>query len=92
MTGIQPAALLEDELLFAAAHEDAKLAAWTDMHELLALNAELTHSVLRAIIATSGRKPPDQLEIPRPKGARPDSEPLVMRPHEFASHIARSGV
>lgn len=83
MTGIQPAALLDDTLLYQAAYEDAKLAAWTDMHELLALQVELTHGVLRAVIASGGGKPPEPLELPRPQGMRPDRDPVVMRPHEF---------
>ena len=92
MTGIQPGALLDDALLYAAAQEDARRASWTETHELLALNAELTHAVLRAVIAGAGGKPPDQLEIPRPPGVRPDTEPVVMRPHEFGAAMARGDV
>jgi hypothetical protein len=87
MTGIQPAALLDDTLLYHAAYEDAKQAAWTDLHELLALQVELTHGVLRAVIASGGGKPPEPLELPRPKGVRAEAEPIVMRPHEFGKAL-----
>ncbi len=90
MTGIQPGALLDDALLYAAAQEDAKAAAWTDLHELLALNVELTHALLRQAIASAGGKPPDQLEVPRPKGTYPEREPIVMRPSEFGKILAGS--
>ncbi len=90
MTGIQPGALLEDSLMLAAATEQAEAARWTDMHELLALNAELTHGVLRAVIASGGGKPPDPLELPRP--GRPDpNAPVVMRPSEFGKLLAGGG-
>jgi len=90
MTGIQPDALLDDPLLYAAAYEDAKAAAWTDLHELLALQVEMTHGVLRAVIASGGGKPPDQLELPRPKGVRPERDAIVMRPHEFGKAMGSS--
>ncbi len=92
MTGIQPAALLDDPLLYAATVEQAEAARWTDLHELAALQVELTHACLRQLIASAGGKPPDALELPRPKGARPESEPIVMRPHEFGAAMARGGV
>ncbi len=93
MTGIQPSALLEDELLYAAANAEARRASWSDIHELLALNVELTHGVLRAVIASSGGKPPEPLEVPRPEGSRRvEDEPIVMRPHEFGAAMARGGV
>ena len=87
MTGIQPAALLDDPLILAAATEQAEKARWTDLHELLALNAELTHGVLRAVIASAGGKPPEPLELPRP-GRRDPNAPVVMRPHELGAAMA----
>lgn len=89
MTGIQPDALLDDPLLYAAAVEQAEAARWTDLHELVALNAELTHSVWRQLYASAGGKPPEPLKIPRPKGVRPEDEPIVMRPSEFGKMMAR---
>ncbi len=90
MTGIAPAELLDDALLYAAAQEDAKAAAWTDLHELTALQVELTHAVLRQLIASAGGKPPDQLEVPRPAGVHPERDPIVMRPSEFGKILAGS--
>jgi hypothetical protein len=89
MTGIQPAALLDDPLIYTAAIDQAEQARWTDLHELLALQVEMTHGVLRAVIAGAGGKPPDPLELPRPAGVRPESEPIVMRAHEFGKMMAR---
>ena len=88
MTGIQPDVLLDDALVYSAAVEQAEAARWTDLHELLALNVEMTHGVLRAVIASAGGKPPDPLELPRPKGMRPEAEPLVMRASEFGKMMA----
>lgn len=92
MTGIQPAALLDDPLVYQAAVEQAEAARWTDLHELLALNVEMTHLAMCQAMANAGAKRnqiPDPLRIPRPKGVRPEDEPIVMRPSEFGKMMAR---
>lgn len=95
MTGIQPAALLADQHLYAAAVEQAEHAEWSMLHELLALNVEVADRAIRQAMANAGMK---QGDIPKPfKIRRPgaavedDPEVIVMRPHEFASHMARGG-
>ncbi len=90
MTGIQPAALLDDPLLYAASVEQAEAARWTDLHELAALQVELTHACLRQLIASAGGKPPDALELPRPGKPDPNA-PVVMRPSEFGKLLAGGG-
>lgn len=88
MTGIQPAALLDDPLVYAAAIEQAEAARWTDLHELAALQVELTHACLRQLIASAGGRPPEALSVPRP--GRPDpNAPIVMKPSEFGKMLAR---
>lgn len=74
MTGIQPSALLEDEALYAASIEQAERAEWTTLHELAAVNAEVTHAVLCQLKANAGAKQsdlPQPLRIPRPYEPKP---------------------
>lgn len=94
MTGIQPAALLEDEQLYAAAVEQAEKAEWSTLHELLALNAEVADRGIRQAMANAGVKSsaiPKPLRIPRPGEAAAQSDAIVMRPHELARLIATGG-
>ncbi len=87
MTGVQPGALLDDPLVYAAALEQAEHARWTDLHELAALQVELTHACLRQLIASAGGRPPEALQVPRP--GRPDpNAPIVMKPSEFGKMLA----
>lgn len=87
MTGIQPDVLLDDPVVYAAAVEQAEAARWTDLHELLALQVEMTHACLRQLIASAGGKPPEALQLPRP--GRPDpNAPIVMKPSEFGKMLA----
>jgi hypothetical protein len=74
MTGIQPATLLEDEALYAASIEQAERAEWTTLHELMAVNAEVTHAVLCQLKASAGAKQndiPQPLRFPRPGEKKP---------------------
>ena len=85
MTHIAPSALLNDDLLLAAAREQAEALEWTPLHELVALNAEIAHAALRMSMAAAGVKDrdiPDPLRIPRPddesSGRVPRMTPLQM--------------
>jgi hypothetical protein len=57
---------------------------WTQQDELLAMNAELVHAVYRAVIGTSGNKPPKPLKIKRPGSA--DSDTQVMSHKQLLMH------
>ena len=82
MTGIAPAELLADDLLLAAAADEAKAATWTDLHELLAINTEVTHAVLRQSMAAAGAK---DMDLPPPlRIPRPHDKPKTVRPLDMA--------
>lgn len=90
MTGAAPAAFLDDPVMFAAYRDEAEAAAWTDIHELLAINAELTHALIRQTAAAAGAKEsqlPKPLQIPRPNEKKRD--PLRVSPIEVAGMIGR---
>lgn len=57
---------------------------WTQQDELLAMNAELVHAVYRAVIGTSGSKPPKPLKIKRP--GQSDSGAKVMSHKQLLMH------
>jgi len=85
MTHIAPATLLGDDLLLAAARDEAEALQWTSLHELLALNTEIAHATLRQSMAAAGAKQndiPEPLRIPRPddesSGRVPRMTPLQM--------------
>lgn len=75
MTGIPPADLLGDEDLYTAAVEQAGIAEWSQLHELVAQNTEVTHSLLRVVLNGLGAKEqdiPEPLHYPRPGAKRPE--------------------
>ena len=88
MTGVAPDALLDDALLYAACAEQAEAASWTDLHELVAINAEVTHAVFCQLIASAGGKPPEPMRIPRP-GVK-EKKPLTVSPLQAASLLMGS--
>jgi hypothetical protein len=95
MTGIQPSALLHDEQLYAAAVEQAELAEWSTLHELLARNIEASDHAMRQAMANAGFKSdkiPKPVRIRRPgQPAEEAEDAIVMRPHEFAKLLATGG-
>lgn len=58
---------------------DAEAQRWTQRDELMALNAELVHAVYRAILGTTGNKPPKPLRITRP--GQEKSEQTAIKSH-----------
>lgn len=58
---------------------------WTQQDELLAVNAELIHAVYRAVIGTSGNKPPKPLKITRP-GQEDANKPKFMSHADLLKH------
>ena len=74
MTGVAPDVILDDDLLYAAFRAEAERASWTDLHELLAMNVEMTHRVWLQTMANAGAKAgdlPPSLRIPRPSDPKP---------------------
>jgi hypothetical protein len=58
--------------VFAAFEDEARAAAWTHLHELIAIQTETLHGVYRLLIgALSRTNPPEQLSIPRPHDPKP---------------------
>lgn len=93
MTGIQPSALLADEDLWTAAVEQAGHAEWSSLHELVAQNIEVTHTLLRVTMIAHGAKRgdiPDPLQIPRP-GSVDEPPGRVLSGLEAALTIAGGG-
>lgn len=72
-------------MFFAAAQAEARIVTeeWTLLHELAALNVELTHSLIRTVQSAAGGKPAKELRIPRP-GDQGKAGRRVMKPAEFA--------
>jgi len=90
MTGVAPSEYLDDPLLYAALRDEAESASWTGLHELLALNVEMTNAVLRQSMINAGIKPadlPKQVRIPRPD----DPPPLRLGAVDAARAIMRGG-
>lgn len=59
---------------------------WTQQDELLALNAEMTHAVYRAVIGSGGGKPPKPFRLPRP-GQQDRNAPKVMSHHALLAAL-----
>lgn len=91
--GVSPDAFMHDSTLYAAYAKEAEDARWTDLHELLALNTEVTHAMYRQLRANAGAKEqdiPEPLEIPRPGVTRQQEEKRVVSPGE-ASRVLMGG-
>jgi hypothetical protein len=74
MTGVAPEVILDDDLLYAAFRAEAEQASWTDLHELMAMNVEMTHRLWRQALASAGAKEadiPPVLRVPRPSDPKP---------------------
>jgi len=94
MTHIAPGALLDDDLLLAAARDEAEALQWTTLHELIALNTEIAHAALRQSMAAAGAKDrdiPKPLRIPRPDDASSGRIPR-MTPLQMAAALKKGGV
>lgn len=72
------------EAVAERAKAEADAHRWTQQDELLAVNAELVHAVYRAVIGSSGGKPPKPLKIKRP--GQPDSDAKVMSHRQLLMH------
>ena len=73
------------EAVAERAKAEADAHKWTQQDELLALNAELIHAVYRAVIGTSGNKPPKPLKISRP-GQESANAPQFMSHRDLLRH------
>lgn len=89
MTGVQPSAVMEDDVLFHALSEEARKAEWTDLHRLLARNLEATHDLLRVTMMMHGGFKqgdiPDPVRITEPG----DDQPAAKAPVVSATELAR---
>lgn len=57
---------------YAALEAEADSAAWTDLHEMAAMQTEILHAIYRALAGMFGRgNPPEQLRLPRPHDPHP---------------------
>lgn len=73
MTGQSTATVLEASgAELRALEAEAKSAAWTDLHEMLAINTEVLHGIYRALAGMFGKgNPPEPLRLPRPDDPKP---------------------
>lgn len=75
---------------FRALELEAQAAAWTDAHEMAALQTEILHGIFRMLVgAFTKSTPPDALRLPRPNDPKPQR--LVVSAGDFARMIRRGG-
>ncbi len=67
VSGIAPDDLLRlDSRMFEAVEAEAERAEWGPLHELIATQAEIQHSIYRVLVQAVFRKDIDVFHVPRP--------------------------